>query len=83
MYKFHDGQTVALMKDYPELGLKAGDTGIVWTMYSLDPPAYEVTMQCSNGEKLDVTVTEDELAAEESSLKATPSASKDRVKAAL
>ena len=30
MFKFHEGQSVALQNDYPSLGLKAGDRGVVW-----------------------------------------------------
>jgi len=61
MFKFHEGAAVALRQDNPTLGLKAGDEGIVWALYDVRPPAYEVTFQVNNGEAFDALVGEDEL----------------------
>lgn len=61
MFSFADGQIVAIKDDRPSLGLKAGDTGRVWALYSLEPPAYEVTFRGADGRDFDVTMSESEL----------------------
>ena len=63
MFKFHEGQSVTLREDRPYLGLKAGDTGVVWALYATEPPAYEVTFGRSDDVAFDMTVTEDEVEA--------------------
>ena len=61
MFKFHEGQSVALREDHLSLGLKAGDTGVVWALYATEPPAYEVTFGGSDDVAFDMTVTEEEV----------------------
>jgi hypothetical protein len=67
MVKFHEGQSVSLLADYPALGLKAGDTGVVWAAYATDPASYEVTFRHQSGDAFDMTVGEIEIAAINSS----------------
>ncbi len=61
MFKFAEGDAVALVGDYPGLDLDAGATGVVWALYNTDPPSYEVTFTGKDGLKFDVTMSEDEL----------------------
>jgi hypothetical protein len=61
MFKFTEGAIVAVKKDNPQLGLVAGDTGVVWAMYDIEPPAYEVTFSPQNGEEFDALMYEQEL----------------------
>ncbi len=63
MFRFSDGEVVAITEDYSELGLRVGDTGVIWAFYNTTPPAYEVTFQGEDGEPFDMTMSEDELAA--------------------
>ncbi len=63
MFRFNEGERVALCSSYPELGLKAGDTGTIWCLYATDPPQYEVTFRDSAGVEFDMTVEESELRA--------------------
>src|SRR5438105_1307127 len=58
MFRYHEGETVAVRQDWAELGLKAGDTGTIWALYNIEPPAYEVTFRTSEGESFDMTLTE-------------------------
>lgn len=61
MFKFAEGEAVALTEDHPSLGLRAGDVGVVWVMYTTTPPAYDVTFSDADGEKFDIVLEEDEL----------------------
>ncbi len=61
MFKFAEGDAVALTEDHPSLGLSAGDTGVVWVMYTTTPPAYDVTFSGADDEKFDMVLDEDEL----------------------
>ena len=61
MSKFAEGATVAVKSDNHQLGLVAGDTGIIWAMYDIQPPAYEVTFSPRNGEEFDALMYEQEL----------------------
>ncbi len=61
MFRFAKGNVVALTEDYPSLGLSAGDTGVVWVLYSTTPPAYDVTFCGADGRKFDMALDEDEL----------------------
>ena len=61
MFKFSEGDSVALTEDHPSLGLRAGDIGIVWMMYTTTPLAYDVTFSGINGEDFDMVLEEDEL----------------------
>ena len=63
MFRFSDGEIVAITEDYSELGLNVGDTGVVWAFYDTKPPAYEVTFRGEDGEPFDMTMSEDELVA--------------------
>ena len=60
-FKFTEGASVALTEDHPSLGLRAGDVGVVWVMYTTSPPAYDVTFPGVNGEEFDMVLEEDEL----------------------
>ncbi len=62
MFKFTEGSTVAIKNDNPQLGLIAGDTGVVWAMYDIQPPAYEVTFSPADGDEFDALMYEEELA---------------------
>ncbi len=61
MFKFSEGACVALKNDNPQLGLVAGDTGVVWALYETQPPAYEVTFRTQDGEEFDALTYEEEL----------------------
>ena len=63
MFQFSDGEVVAIMEDYSELGLSIGDTGVIWAFYNTTPPAYEVTFTGKDGRAFDMTMSEDELVA--------------------
>ncbi len=62
MFKFAQGAIVAIKNDNPQLGLVAGDTGVVWALYDIEPPAYEVTFSPQIGEEFDALMYEEELA---------------------
>jgi hypothetical protein len=68
MFKFREGQSVSLRTDYPALGMKAGDIGVVWAAYTTDPTSYEVTFRHAGSDAFDMTVTEGDLAAVDSSV---------------
>ena len=63
MFRFSDGEVVAITEDYSDLGLSIGDTGVIWAFYNTTPPAYEVTFTGKDGEPFDMTMSEDELVA--------------------
>ncbi len=63
LFQFGEGELVALREDYSELGLRVGDTGVIWAFYNTMPPAYEVTFKGEDGEPFDMTMSEDELVA--------------------
>lgn len=63
MFKFQEGDTVAVKSGSPTLGLAAGDTGTVWAIYDTQPPAYEVICQSSDGDEFSMVLSEDELVA--------------------
>lgn len=63
MFRFSDGEVVAITEDYSEIGLSRGDAGVIWAFYNTTPPAYEVTFMGKDGEAFDVTMSEDELVA--------------------
>lgn len=52
-----------LKNDYPGLNLWQGDVGIIWALYKTEPPAYEATFRLPSGEAVDMTVSENEIAA--------------------
>ena len=60
-FQYLEGATVALRADYPGLGLRAGDRGVVWALYGTTPPAYDVTFQGQDGRRFDMLLDEDEL----------------------
>jgi hypothetical protein len=61
MFEFDEGQSVSLRQDRPNLGLKAGDIGVIWARYANEPPSYEVTFKDAAGQEFDMTLAEDEL----------------------
>ena len=61
MFKLVEGAVVAIKNDNPQLGLVAGDTGIIWALYDIEPPAYEITFRLQNGEEFDALMYETEL----------------------
>ncbi|MGI4788624.1 MAG: DUF4926 domain-containing protein [Janthinobacterium lividum] len=63
MFQFSEGDLIALREDYPVLGLRAGDKGIVWMLYDTEPPAYDVTFSAPNGRSFDMVVNEEEIEA--------------------
>ncbi len=63
MFRFAEGEAVAATEEYPLIGLKPGDVGIIWALYTTTPPAYEVTFQTEDGRPFDITMSEDELVA--------------------
>ena len=63
MFKFLEGQYVSLRADYPDLGMKAGEIGVVWAAYATDPPSYEVTFRRSGDDQFDMTIAERDLVA--------------------
>ena len=63
MFRFSDGEVVAVTADYSDLELNVGDTGVIWAFYNTTPPAYEVTFTGKDGRPFDMTMSEDELAA--------------------
>jgi len=58
MFRYHEGETVAVRQDWPELGLKAGDTGKIWALYTLESPSYEVNFETADGETFDLTLSD-------------------------
>ncbi len=63
MFRYAEGDTVALKENYAELGLCAGDTGVIWVLYNTVPPAYDVTFRDAEGRAFDMVLDEDELTA--------------------
>jgi hypothetical protein len=61
MFRFAEGDTVALTEDHPSLGLSTGDVGVIWALYNTTPPAYDVTFCDTDGRKFDMVVEEDDL----------------------
>ena len=61
MFRYKEGQRVAIRESRSALGLKAGDTGGVWAIYDLESPEYEVTFHGPDGSRFDVTLTDEEL----------------------
>lgn len=61
MFKFSEGARVALKSDNPQLGLVAGDIGMIWALYDTQPPAYEVTFCSQEGGEFDALMYEEEL----------------------
>ena len=62
MFKFAEGAVVAVKSDNYQLGLFAGDMGVVWALYEIEPPAYEVAFSPREGEEFDALMYEQELA---------------------
>ena len=61
MFKYAEGECVAVRENKPEYGLTSGATGKVWALYDTDPPAYEVTFSTEEGDEFDALMDEDEL----------------------
>lgn len=61
MFKYKENQTIAIRDDHPRLGLRSGDTGRIWALYSTEPPAYEVTFRGADGRDFDMMLYESEL----------------------
>ena len=61
-FHFREDQEVVLRNDYPELGLHAGDRGVIFCYYELDEPAYEVTIRNEAGEEFGMVLSEHEIA---------------------
>lgn len=61
MFRFAEGAVVALKNDKPDLDMKAGDIGVVWALYEMQPPMYEVTFRDRSGQDFDMTMEEDEI----------------------
>lgn len=59
--EYKENQTIAIRDDHPKLGLKSGDTGRIWALYSTEPPAYEVTFRDADGRDFDMMLYESEL----------------------
>ncbi|MDA1191718.1 MAG: DUF4926 domain-containing protein [Candidatus Poribacteria bacterium] len=61
MSRFRDLELVALARDIPEFGLKAGDLGTVVFLYE-GKGAYEVEFTIRDGDPLDpITLTDDDV----------------------
>lgn len=61
IFTFAEGATVAVKSDNQQLGLVAGETGVIWALYDIAPPAYEVTFSPQNGDEFDALMYEQEL----------------------
>jgi hypothetical protein len=61
MFKFAEGECVAIRNDNPALGLTAGETGRIWALYDTQPPAYEVTFRAQGSDGFDALMYEEEL----------------------
>jgi hypothetical protein len=61
IFKFREDELVALRRDLPQHGLRAGDLGTVWALYATEPPSYEVTFRLPDGSNLGMIMDEDEL----------------------
>ena len=59
--RFRKSAEVAVREDHPDLGLRAGDSGIVWALYDTNPPAYEVAFRDADGVEFDFLMEQDEL----------------------
>lgn len=62
MFKFTEETRVAIKEDNLQLGMTAGQTGVIWALYETQPPAYEVTFRTRDGEEFDALMYEEELA---------------------
>ena len=67
-FRFKEGERVRLKEDRPALGLRAGEPGVIGALYALESPAYEVTFGGTDEQAFDLTLTEDDLLADTSSL---------------
>ncbi len=61
VFKFAEGAIVTVKNDNPQMGLAAGDTGVIWARADMEPPAYEVSFSPQNGEEFDALMYEQEL----------------------
>ena len=61
MFRFQQGQIVALMEDRPRLLLHRGDVGTIWALYDTEPPQYEATFVTQDGHEIDLTIEESEI----------------------
>ena len=59
--RFDGGEIVRLRHNYPEDELKSGDCGLVWGVYTLDPPLYEASFVNESGDSVDMMVHEEEV----------------------
>jgi hypothetical protein len=59
--RFDGCEIVRLKDDHPEDALKAGDCGLIWGVYNLDPPLYEASFVDESGEFVDMMFQEDEV----------------------
>ena len=76
---FYDGQMFEVTKSYSQLGIEAGDMGVIWATYSIQPPTFEVTTSTASREEYDITLSEDELLSLFSPI-AVPSSAKQLLK---
>ncbi len=60
-FKYREGEAVRIKEDRPVLGLHAGDIGVVWALYEMDQPTYEVSLRTPGGVDFDLTASEGEL----------------------
>jgi hypothetical protein len=58
---FQGNEIVRLKHDHPDDNLKAGDCGLVWGVYDLDPPIYEASFVDQSGEFVDVMFQKEEV----------------------
>lgn len=59
--RFDGFEIVRLKNDHPEDNLKAGDCGLVWGSYNLNPPLYEASFIDQSGDVVDVMFLEEEV----------------------
>lgn len=61
IFKYHEGEVVALRDAHSFSDLNASMRGEIWALYDIDPPAYDVRFTDSNGEQFDALMYEEEL----------------------
>ncbi len=57
-FRFNGGEVVRLVQDHPGDGLEAGDCGLVWGVYDMEPTLYEASFFDRNGNSSDMMFVE-------------------------
>ena len=58
-FRFCGGEVVRLVQNHPDDGLEAGDCGLVWGVYDMEPPLYEASFFDRHGSNIDMMFVEE------------------------